>query len=503
MSNLYEPPLWLTGYGTPLVSSAYRRAPLPFPGVGVGRTHGAVGLRAIGPYGQFTRMGQEGFPTSNICGSRYYLRQDSVVLKPNGFVFLTQFGISIWVGDGTIDSSHTYAVEYDYTFVDEPDDDYVDPDTGEHFPRWKDVIVDGKTVDIGGLGPSFGGYGKGPDLMEYPWHKYPPGGELFSLAKENGGQSNLTKPVNHAWFAQKLDQWEALPSTARRRCDTAGYYGSDFATSETIEGQFCYSTGGFVWCASDIAEDVGDGESFAKGWGGTVKVHVTKTERQNGPELRDTQNAVTEIFNKSLTEALLLDEITVGKWVDDYGTYDPEEPSAWNVGWKIAYVSEIFDAINVWKPIYGGAGKAQIRSADGGSYRVTFDIYGRATEEADHDTVIKSIIREITPAIPGEFQLDLADDGSSASRGQVSKIEKLTGEDYEEVPLDGAFGYFPRPGVRLFSLYKARRGKRKGIPSYDTASYPEDMPYGLDYCATVAFYNRQIFRENGHPTTGS
>lgn len=514
MSDIYVQPDWIPDSLREYESPWYR-APLPLPGAHpIPHESHSVGLRAdvIG-FSQNRFMGTHTYPTSNLCGYRMFRRKDVRASEISGVFWADVYGITALYG-GTESDRKTWSFEYDYQFVNERDEDYVDPETGEHEERWKPVVKSGLVVeerpDDDFFPPGFS-YSVGVDRGEHRWIDVHDEDGKTLQSKRNAGETTLTLPIDHTYFGARLTQWEGLPSTARRRTNGSGYYGPTVACSESTEGSFSYMTGGLWFAAFDLSADIPDDDEryFVHGWPDSVYVNVPHLQRRNAPVLRDSKHPDRdEIFNESRTEAILGNEITEHRWMDEYGAYDPVGDQRFrNCGWRPMNVEDLVNELVAVRPeSQGGTSVGKLVPVNGVStYRVTMVVRGFKTGESDLSD-LKQVVFTASPD-DGEFDLRLpAENEDSATGVIVSKLERKVvvdgNESWVEIPAAGAIAAMPNPGVLLLCIGRSRKGKRWGFPQYDVEHWPEQASeLGAEYSSELRYFASQLFRHIGKATS--
>lgn len=511
--SLYLAPSFLDSGDT--MRTRWMRAPLPFPGTDLVQREAFAGLEGsdLG-FDQFKFIGTSSYPTSNICGTLRYRRFHTRRGEAEDAVFLSDnYGIGVYAG--APESSLTYDTweqEVDYRFVNERDEDYVDPETGEHEERWLPVVQIYFVVDSND-GPPFGlsFNGVGVDATEKKYQYYnvesEDGEEVVKLV--NHGSTTLSLLIDHDYFKIRIQQWENLPSSARRRSNGGLSWGGVVATSDSKEGVFCYIGGGQWYAMADLSEvgTVEDGEFYERGWSGGVKVNVPHTRRKNAPVVHDNkvESADSDIYRLTVSEAILAEEIFVRRWLDDCGTYDPAGANTFNgMGWRPMEPASLDEVATVPPAAQGGASTGQLLSADGKTYRVTLEVMGYDEGEFEA-TVQKTVLVNVESGDPGDFDLRLPDSNTaSISSVRVASIQRqAVGGGWESITeTAGVISNMPGNGVLLLCIAKARRGSRWGFPQYYDAGWPDDVEeHGVSQSNDMRFFKKQLFRHKAKATT--
>lgn len=481
---LYESPFWMPS--RPDIESPYMFAPLSFPGFNQGgQAHAVANFRALG-HSQNAFKGKNGFITSNICGSEKFQREDaSYTNLVYNFTLLKN-------------ETKRYSTvrEYDYVVIDEALPDLIDED-GVHTPQWKPVITFTQIINLAQGDPQArtGGDVQSAELQNNYYIDE-------KNERKHGGKSTLSKPIEMEYLKEKLKKWKGLPSSARRRTETLGYYGNAITTTESKSGQKCSITGGQWYFRSNIAADygvVGD-YGYAKGWPGQARVHVPHVQRQNAPEIEDKLHPnAYELYNVGFTEEILLDEITDGQWLDQYGRYDPTGLATFSdMGWRPVDFMELQHERAILAPaLLGGAGRVRLRSADGNDYRLTIEYkgyVGGATELS----VTRTVTVSVSPSSPGEFELLGPPTDFPPAEIVIARAEKNSGDGYAEVPSSDLVRSLPYPGVGMLCAIQTRSGRRWGFHALDIPSDTDPMPANVN-----SYYQRKIFRQSHRAISAS
>ena len=239
---------------------------------------------------------------------------------------------------------------------------------------------------------------------------------------------------------------------------------------------------------------------YIKGWPGQARVHVPHVQRQNAPEIEDKLHPnAYELYNVGFTEEILLDEITDGQWLDQYGRYDPTGLATFSdMGWRPVDFMELQHERAILAPaLLGGAGRVRLRSADGNDYRLTIEYKGYVGESTEL-SVTRTVTVSVSPSSPGEFELLGPPTDFPPAEIIIARAEKNSGDGYAEVPSSDLVRSLPYPGAGMLCAIQTRSGRRWGFHALDIPSDTDPMPANVN-----SYYQRKIFRQSHRAISAS